>query len=325
MYTHVLQSLDNKIQQRFADTNYHLIKSYRTFNFQANIFKLKCMFQHVNNAYHRFEAELTEEEITSCAPGTWGPVSISAVEDILIDKLYEVYQQKENINQHIFTNNITSHTFPIGNKLSIYKFSISDIKSEPMLYQASTDFAKKNLPQDGITARFLTCLKDNSVEAPQGYTIVLDTRSHMLMPGMYPAIPGWHCDNVPRDENKNICLDKVDPNIKHFLMCLAPQDADPMSYTEFLVTPFTAYLKDHSDNVWRDLHTQIEKEQRPTFNAINGQLFEFDQLSIHRATPAKQHGWRWFARASFVKLPFQHKNEIRQQSQVYLLSEENGW
>ncbi|MFP8823477.1 hypothetical protein, partial [Enterobacter cloacae] len=28
--------------------------------------------------------------------------------------------------------------------------------------------------------------------------IVVDVKTHMLMPGMIPAIPGWHTDGVPR-------------------------------------------------------------------------------------------------------------------------------
>ena len=33
--------------------------------------------------------------------------------------------------------------------------------------------------------------------------IIVDTKIHMLMKGMSPAIPGWHTDGAPRDNNKN--------------------------------------------------------------------------------------------------------------------------
>lgn len=37
--------------------------------------------------------------------------------------------------------------------------------------------------------------------------IVVDTKIHMLMPGMSPAIPGWHTDGVPRGS-------QLDPQFK---------------------------------------------------------------------------------------------------------------
>jgi hypothetical protein len=33
--------------------------------------------------------------------------------------------------------------------------------------------------------------------------IIVDTKVHMLIPGMSPAIPGWHTDGAPRDNLKN--------------------------------------------------------------------------------------------------------------------------
>src|SRR3990167_1133411 len=33
--------------------------------------------------------------------------------------------------------------------------------------------------------------------------IVVDTKIHLLLPGFYPAIPGWHTDGVPRGGEGN--------------------------------------------------------------------------------------------------------------------------
>src|SRR4051794_6847809 len=31
--------------------------------------------------------------------------------------------------------------------------------------------------------------------------VVVDTKIHMLMPGMIPSIPGWHTDGIPRGKS----------------------------------------------------------------------------------------------------------------------------
>src|SRR5688500_599387 len=33
--------------------------------------------------------------------------------------------------------------------------------------------------------------------------IIVDTKVHLLMDGMIPAIPGWHTDGVPRGDNND--------------------------------------------------------------------------------------------------------------------------
>jgi hypothetical protein len=51
-----------------------------------------------------------------------------------------------------------------------------------------------------------------SLRGDRKYTVV-DTKVHMLMPGLYPALPGWHTDGVPRGEGGNP-LAKAPPNIQ---------------------------------------------------------------------------------------------------------------
>jgi hypothetical protein len=69
----------------------------------------------------------------------------------------------------------------------------SEIKKEPMFFNSDFDYAYLNGGK--ITRSFLDNL-------PDGWRIdvVFDSRIHMLMPGWYPSIPGWHHDDVPRPE-----------------------------------------------------------------------------------------------------------------------------
>ncbi len=74
----------------------------------------------------------------------------------------------------------------LGKKLDI-KYNKSDLKSEPMLFRATREFAR--FVGGPLTKAFLNALDWEDC--------LIDSRVHMLMPGMYPCIPGWHHDDVP--------------------------------------------------------------------------------------------------------------------------------
>ncbi|MEC2506153.1 hypothetical protein P9X25_18565, partial [Bacillus cereus] len=70
--------------------------------------------------------------------------------------------------------------------------SIDVLKNTPALWNASLDDALKyggELTKAAIGAM--------NLRHDRKY-IVVDTKVHMLMPGMCPAIPNWHSDGVPR-------------------------------------------------------------------------------------------------------------------------------
>src|SRR5215470_8347004 len=71
------------------------------------------------------------------------------------------------------------------------KFDEQAIKAEPMLFSASWEFARTN--GGPITNAFL-----DSVVTQIKHPAIIDSRVHMLMPGWFPCIPGWHLDDVPR-------------------------------------------------------------------------------------------------------------------------------
>ena len=81
---------------------------------------------------------------------------------------------------------------------------VEQIEAEPMLYSASWNFARKyggplTNQVMGRSARAVKFMLDTQIDTYP--YLVIDTRVHMLMPGFYPAIPGWHCDATPRTEH----------------------------------------------------------------------------------------------------------------------------
>lgn len=206
-----------------------------------------------------------------------------------------------------------------------------EIKAETMLFSASPEFAMEN---GGEITRNAVHFLMNSLDAfEDNSAVVIDTRVHMLMPGMFPAIGGWHCDAIPRgkDGQPDFTRTSIIDNIRHYLLVV---DAGTGSLTEFLeASPtFTSTLErldtppgktvwgHHSEVVQNNLASGLVSSTL----IESGKLYEFSAKDYHRATPATGSGWRFFLRASVNTLN-SPKNEIRNQVQVYLPTEHLGW
>lgn len=156
---------------------------------------------------------------------------------------------------------------------------------------------------------------------PDGLFDCLDTRLHRLMPGMFPAIPGWHCDDVPRPTyDSQPRLDLIDPRVRHWTVTLAT-DPSGISRTEFVTEDVTIDV-DESRPLWRQVHDFVERERPRTMFLDPGKVCEFSSTSIHRATATTVRGWRWWARVSWRK---NRPTLVNTAEQVYILSEANGW
>lgn len=159
--------------------------------------------------------------------------------------------------------------------------------------------------------------------------ISVDSRVHMLMPGWYPCIPGWHCDDFYRP-NGQPDLENV-PEMNHFAMVIGST-----ACTEFITKPINLPGPDEI------LATVVcPKQARPLYAYYNqcmeyspltgsrrqvesGEIIQFGPLDFHRGMPATNNSWRLFVRAteSDVQEPL---NELRTQTQVYLPSPFEGW
>jgi hypothetical protein len=185
-----------------------------------------------------------------------------------------------------------------------------EIKNETMFFSCDPGFVYDHCGP--LTKRILLAAT-RFMNAPAGLHSVIDTRVHMLMPGQYPAIPGWHCDAVPRKEyGDQPDFSLINPEAKHYV-CTISSDTGGVSNTEFLVGPLSVDVD--PNRVWSSVNAQIPEEQ-PIRSIPDGCLVEFGSMAIHRAAPAtKWHGWRLFFRLSYMQNP--PRNEIRRQTQVY--------
>lgn len=197
-------------------------------------------------------------------------------------------------------------------------FSANDIKNEPMLFGCTRGMA---LTLGGtITNAFFASLPDDWKDCD----IIADSRVHMLMPGWYPCIPGWHLDDVPRSRADGQ-PDHDDPEYKaeHLLCCLG--DA---SLTLFALGNIELDEPELGTVIYGDWHDRIEEKiarnELELQHAKSGALIEFDWRTFHRGSIATKNGWRWFMRITRnTRRPV--TNELRRQTQVYLPAPTVGW
>lgn len=145
------------------------------------------------------------------------------------------------------------------------------------------------------------------------------------MENWFPCIPGFHHDDVPRnnvDGQPN--YDNPEYYSKH-AMALVNGEVCP---TEFALGECELPKVEEGEVIYKHWHNDVvkllkEKKLR-SFSAPTNQIIYFDWQTIHQGTQAVKAGWRWFARAS-INTNRKPTNERRNQVQVYLAEPMAGW
>lgn len=203
------------------------------------------------------------------------------------------------------------------------------IKQEPMFFNSDLDYAFKHGGQ--ITRSFISNLPHDWLVGEA----VFDSRVHMLMPGWYPAIPGYHHDDVPRADI---------PVGQHFITAGQPDYDNPRYKSEHILglvnadvcpTHFAvgkAIMPEVPDGelIYRKWHPevlkQIESGDLECVEAPDRTLVKFDWQTFHTGSKTISNGWRWFGRVSRnTDRTKKISNEIRVNAQVYLEFPMEGW
>ena len=205
----------------------------------------------------------------------------------------------------------------LGKKLS--QHPVEMIKNEPMFFNCTWNFAYENGGEP--TKEFLMALP----EELHNEKTIIDSRVHMLMPGWFTCIPGYHHDDVSRNTQSG------QPNYftpeyrsKHALV-LFNGDVCPTEFalgrSEFpKIEEGEVYYK-----VWHPIvEEKIKSGELDFMKAPSDQVVFFDDRTWHQGTRAVKNGWRLFIRASW-DTNRKPTNEYRRQVQVYLENPMEGW
>lgn len=198
--------------------------------------------------------------------------------------------------------------------------TVEEIKSEPMLFRATLPFAVEN--GGPLTRNFLAHLNASGPRW-QG-DMVIDSRVHMLMPGMWPCIPGWHHDDIPRTRSDR------QPNYEtpeyHSDHCMAIWG--DCSHTEFALGVADIPIPPVGTKVYKFIDPLVEAAcitgSLERFFAPERTLVFFDCDSWHRGSEATHRGFRFFIRAT-RGTNIKPANETRLNANVYMPVMEEGW
>lgn len=197
----------------------------------------------------------------------------------------------------------------------------SEIKNEPMFFNCDLEFAY--LHGGPITKSFINSLP----EEWKNSSTVFDSRVHMLMPGWFPCIPGFHHDDVVRsreDGQPNYLSNEY--RSKHILGVVNAQ----ICPTSFAIGKASFEEVPLGEKIYKQWHKEVlkhvEEGNLQLIDVEDRKLVEFDCESWHSGVAANQNGWRWFGRLSKDTDRTNHiTNEIRRQTQVYMSDLIEGW
>lgn len=211
-----------------------------------------------------------------------------------------------------------------GNKID--KPSQDEIKNTQGLWNASFEDA---IRFGGDLTR--SALQAMNIRGDRKH-IVVDVKTHMLMPGMIPAIPGWHTDGVPRGGSMSPA--KGEANIQ------MQEGAESPRYHLLVVggdCP-TSFLKNRQVSIsigQGNLYEQVSHQVisgldcvLEAYDAPDAQVIEWDWWELHTAQPARAPGWRYLIRVTetdYLEPQKDLRQVLRNQQQVYLPSKEFGW
>jgi hypothetical protein len=188
-----------------------------------------------------------------------------------------------------------------------------EIRSEPMFFSAKPSWIERQPEPAPIHNAFIraTGIDDDWI---------IDSRLHMLMPGHYPCIPGWHLDDIPRTQSGQ--PDLHDPGV-----------GSELKLACFGVTAFTEFIAEEID--WEptteafhaDLDATIMRGgYEPICYPESGRVLELTHLTPHRGQPSIEKSWRLFIRATKrTNRPHYPLNQRRTQVNCYIPAGTVGW
>jgi hypothetical protein len=199
------------------------------------------------------------------------------------------------------------------------EYTENDTKNEPMFFRASFDFAFQRGGK--LTTAFLSRLP---LEWTEG-NVVIDSRVHMLMPGWYPCIPGWHLDDIPRTRPDGQ-PDHSNPKYRSEHVCCIVGNASRTEFVDSIVTLVDVPVNEGVvyEKWSADIDKLVASGDVKTSQLNELEMVQFGWGDFHRGSAATKSGFRWFIRIS-RNTDLMPRNEIRQNANVYMSALQAGW
>lgn len=163
--------------------------------------------------------------------------------------------------------------------------------------------------------------------------IIVDTKIHMLMPGMFPSIAEIHTDGVPRDESfrpsgkgkPNIWLqNQVEARKVRYHLLVTGNGC----LTDFIPDPLELELPaEPTTDLYKIISSDPKVKSAPRIKVPSCQWVSWDWFSLHEAVAASVHEWRFLVRVceTDYQEPNKDLRDILRQTQNVYLPANFGW
>lgn len=143
----------------------------------------------------------------------------------------------------------------------------------------------------------------------------IDVRVHELLPGEYPATPGWHCD-APQRETQFVENAATVP-VKQSLVVNVSSHSNGVSNTVFATKPVNLPNNRMDYSTWELMNTHYGTDLTPYHVTKDGEYIQFSPYTPHCIQPAQHAGVRMFVRISQWQKPSNHHPGLAKTEQVY--------
>ncbi|QSM01156.1 hypothetical protein SEA_NANOSMITE_132 [Mycobacterium phage Nanosmite] len=206
------------------------------------------------------------------------------------------------------------------------------------LIEATPNLRRASLPNALLFGGPLIrqCLEQAPIVGDREH-ILVDAKVSMLMPGWWPAIPGWHTDGVPRysvtdktvtpaNWGKPSLPLQAERHLEGYMPRYHTIHVGNDCPTEFLDGLLRLPIDhDEDEEMYAEMTRKINGcSTLRTLKAPEGQWMSWDWWNIHQATQATRRGWRLLIRVTESDMPPVDSDFIRAQNQVYV-PKEFGW
>lgn len=258
------------------------------------------------------------------------------------------------MNSAVKTTTLTINRTPLRLARSMIQPTEAEIKDTPTLWNASLDDAMR---YGGDLTR--AALSAMDIVGDKKYVIV-DTKVHMLAPGQYPALPGWHTDGTPRlpqgwyegaggeygNERFGVTenlLASLHPQNKGLPVIAAQEHLNSPRFhllvtgqgclTQFIDDPFDVEIpatpsRGLYGEITRQVRERVEAGELEAFDMPSCTSVEWDWWTLHQAQAAQRVEWRYLIRVTesdHNEPQTDLRKIIRTQNQVFVPTIDTGW
>lgn len=207
------------------------------------------------------------------------------------------------------------------------------IKTTPSLWNASLDDAARF---GGELTRHM--LQACPIVGDRKY-VTVDTKIHMLMRDMLPAIPGWHTDGAPRDKQgqpigpdaPSLTMQQhldLEGHAPRFHLLVTGRHCCTKFWTDTTEMSFGA---DVGYELYAEMTRQVDLLARAstiqTYSTEPSRWVSWDWWNIHQAIKAWNAGWRFLIRVTesdYLQPQTDLRQIVRLHNPVYLTGQ-FGW